>query len=403
MVDRPPNVLGNDPRPRFFPVADPGALGLTPPPDRRGTAVRVWARSLAGMQKEVLVATTLGKPAWRLVSDEGSDLNGYDEGPFPLGHMAVGMLASYTNEFLALARQRGVELHDLRLTLDNYYTMEGSALRGTMIGGALPPEVSMECTADLDADGLRGLLSDAVHASPVNALLRQALSSAFTLTVNGERGDPGRVPELDGERPPDPDGRLGEARVASIDVHHPLVELLPEPRSDEPGDGGGLTETQNRRLHVRAVCSLRDDGVKEITAHLRRPAGALFRFLSDEPAESGRPARAPDAASYVAAGIAFCFMTQFGRYASITKKKLETYRLVQDLHLPIGGASGDTGAAGSADPVETHVFLETPHGPEFGRSALAMSEQTCFLHAACRTALKTRVRVLARRVTPNLL
>ncbi len=397
MVDRPPNVLGDDPRPRFFPVEDPGGLGLVPPPGRHGTAVRVWARSLAGMQKEVLVATTLGEPAWRLVSDEGSDLNGYDEGPFPLGHMAVGMLASYTNELLALARQRGVELRDLQLTLDNHYTVEGSALRGTMVGGALPPELSLECTADLDADGLRGLVCDAVHASPVDALLRQALTSAFTLTVNGEHGDLGRVAELGGDRPPDPEAGFVEARVAANDVPQPLIEPSPAPPSDEVGDGGVLTETQNRRLHVRAVCSIRDDGVKEITAHLRRPAGVLFRFLSDEPAGPGRPARAPDAASYVAAGIAFCLMTQFGRHASITKKRLQAYRLVQDLHLPLGGASGGTGTAGNADPVETHVYLETPHGQEFGQLALAMSEQTCFLHAVCRTALRTRIRSLARR------
>jgi hypothetical protein len=349
------------------------------------------------MQKEVLVATTLGEPAWRLVSDEGGDLNGYNEGPFPLGHMAVGMLASYTNELLALARQRGVELRDLQLTLDNHYTVEGSALRGTMVGGALPPELSLECTADLDADGLRGLVCDAVHASPVDALLRQALTSAFTLTVNGEHGDLGRVAELGGDRPPDPEAGFVEARVAANDVPQPLIEPSPAPPSDEVGDGGVLTETQNRRLHVRAVCSIRDDGVKEITAHLRRPAGVLFRFLSDEPAGPGRPARAPDAASYVAAGIAFCLMTQFGRHASITKKRLQAYRLVQDLHLPLGGASGGTGTAGNADPVETHVYLETPHGQEFGQLALAMSEQTCFLHAVCRTALRTRIRSLARR------
>jgi hypothetical protein len=396
VVDRPPNVLGEDPRPRFFPVDAPHDLGLDPPPNRQGTAVRAWARSLAGMQKEVLIATTLGEPAWRLVSDEGSDLNGYDEGPFPLGHMATGMVASYASELLAVADRRGVELRDLRLTLDNYYTMEGSALRGTMVGGALPPELSVECCTDLDADGLRALVSDAVHASPVNALLRQALTSVFTLTVNGERSAPGRMPELVGDCPSDPDGAFVDARVALNDVPQPLIQLLPEPESDAPDDGGGLTETQNRRLHVRAVCTVREDGVKEITAHLRKPAGALFRFLSDEPGP-GRPARAPDAASYIAAGIAFCFMTQFGRYASITKKKLETYRLVQDLHLPLGAASGSTGTAGSADPVETHVYLETPHGEEFGQLALAMSEQTCFLHAVCRTALKTRTRVLAQR------
>lgn len=396
MVDLPPNVLGSDPRPRFFPLESPGELGLVEPPDRHGAAVRVWARSLAGMQKEVLVTSTFGDSAWRLVSDEGSDLNGYDEGPFPLGHLAAGMLASYTTEILAMAGQRGVALHGLRLSLDNYYTMEGSALRGTMVGGALPPELSVECAVDVDTETVRGLVVDAVHAAPVNALLRRALASVFTLTVNGERKPPGRVPELAGECA-DPADAFDGARMSPLPTPQPLIQLVPETESDEPEDGGGLKETQNRRLHVRAVCTIRDDGVMDVTAQLRKPRGATFLFLVDDPVKRGGAGRAPDAASYIAAGIAFCFMTQFGRYASITRKRLESYRLVQDLHLPMGGASGNTGMAGSADPVETHVYLETPHGEEFGQLALAMSEQTCFLHALCRTALKTRIRVSARR------
>jgi len=396
-VDRARNVLGEDPRPLFFPVEAPDALGLTPPENRLGTAVRVWARSLAGMQKEVLVATTLGQPVWRLVSDEGSDLNGYDEGPFPLGHMAAGMLASYTSEILALARQRRIELRGLRLTLDNYYTMEGSALRGTMVSGARPPELAVECDTDAGTEVLSGLVLDAVHAAPVNALLRAGLQSVFTLTVNGRRSSTGRLPECSGPCLADPDHRFPGVTVAPRSVPQPLLQLLPhiDPVEDA-ADGGGLTETQSRVLHVRGVCTLREDGVKEIVAHLRRPAGAAFRFLSDEPENEGGSGRAPDAASYLAAGIAFCFMTQFGRYATIARRKLETYRLVQDLHLPSGGASGGTGTAGSADPVETHVHLETPDGEEFGQQALAMSEQTCFLHAVCRTPLKTRVRIRSR-------
>jgi len=345
------------------------------------------------MQKEVLVATTLGEQVWRLVSDEGSDLDGYDEAPFPLGHLAAGMLASYATEVRALAHRRGVELRDLRLTLDNYYTMEGSALRGTMVGGALPPELTVECRTDGGADELSGLVSDAVHASPVNALLRPALTSVFTLTVNGRPCGTGRLPECAGARATDPHDLFTDVDVAPDPMHQPLVQLVPEADPiDDAGDDGGLTETQSRVLHVRGVCTVREDGVKEIVAQLRRPAGAAFRFLSDEPQE-GRPGRAPDAASYLAAGIAFCFMTQFGRYAAIARKSLDDYRLVQDLHLPLGAASGGSGTVGSADPVETHVFLETGHGEEFGQQALAMSEQTCFLHAMCRSALTPHLRV----------
>ena len=84
-------------------------------------------------------------------------------------------------------------------------------------------------------------------------------------------------------------------------------------------------------------------------------------------------------------------MTQFGRYASIAKKELAAYRIVQDTHFSKGGASGGTGVAGTAAPVETHVYLETPEGDDFARQVLDMSEQTCFLHALCRTELKARL------------
>lgn len=388
MAGRAPNALGEDPRPRFFPVADPGSLGLVLPDAPTGTAVRLWARSLAGMQKEVLVTTSPGGRAWRLASDEGADLNGYDEAPFPLGHLAAGMAASYAHEVLALAEQRRVRLRDLELTLDSWYTMEGSALRGTMVGGALPPEVTVRCTSPGAAE-LRGLVADAVHVAPVGALVRPALPGSFTLTVNGDRTPTGGT---DGspEPPPDPGARLGEVRVAHEPVPQPLVERVRGDAAEEEPDAGGLTETQSRRLHVRGHCRVREDGLAEVEVSLRRPPGATFRLLVGRPAAAGADDRAPAPEAYLAAGIAFCFMTQFGRYAAITRAVLDDHRLVQDLWLPPGGASGGAGAAGSAAPVGTHVYLNTPEGPDFGRRALAMSEQTCFLHALCRTPLRTR-------------
>jgi len=67
---------------------------------------------------------------------------------------------------------------------------------------------------------------------------------------------------------------------------------------------------------------------------------------------------------------------------------------VQDIHFSKGGASGGTGQAGRADPVETHVYLHSLEDDEFARAALDMGEQTCFLHAFCRTDLKAKVRVV---------
>jgi hypothetical protein len=121
--------------------------------------------------------------------------------------------------------------------------------------------------------------------------------------------------------------------------------------------------------------------------------GSTFRFVSDEAEEFGGRGMAPDAATYISAGVAFCFMTQLGRYAKIVKKRLDEYKVIQDTHFSLGGASGGTGSAGLADPVETHVYLDTPEGKEFARKALDTGEQTCFLHAFCRTDLKTKIKV----------
>jgi len=69
------------------------------------------------------------------------------------------------------------------------------------------------------------------------------------------------------------------------------------------------------------------------------------------------------------------------------------YRIVQDTQTSLCGASGGTGKAGEADPIETHVYLETSESDETAQEMLDISEQTCFLHAFCRTDLKTKLRV----------
>ena len=152
--------------------------------------------------------------------------------------------------------------------------------------------------------------------------------------------------------------------------------------------GSSLTDEQDRRLNIGAIALLREDGIKDIQQMQYSPHGTSFRFLSSE------DGRAPDANTLISAGIGFCFMTQFGRFVSMLKLDLPDYRIVQDSHFSFGGASGETGKAGEADPIETHVYLETGESQTTAQEMLDISEQTCFLHAFCRTDLKTRLRVI---------
>ena len=139
---------------------------------------------------------------------------------------------------------------------------------------------------------------------------------------------------------------------------------------------------------MRAVCRRRHDGVKEIEQQLHSPLGSTFQFLSDEVPEQGGLGAAPDAASYMAAGVAFCFMTQLGRYAAIVKGELPQYGVVQDTRYSCGNASSAEGTSGATGAVQTHVYLDTPEGAEFARECVDMGEQTCFLHALYRSPLE---------------
>ena len=136
-------------------------------------------------------------------------------------------------------------------------------------------------------------------------------------------------------------------------------------------------------MNIGAVAKLREDGIKQIQQMQYSPYGTSFMLLSSE------DGRAPDANSLISAGIGFCFMTQFGRFVSMLKLDLPNYRIVQDTHFSLGGASGSTGKPGSADPIETHVFLKTTESNETAQEMLDISEKTCFLHAFCKTDLKT--------------
>jgi len=395
VAKRNDDVLGADPRPRAFRIANP-PTGLERPPapaDPWRVAVRAWGRSVAGMQKEVLVATSADDALWRLTSDEGGDLNGHDEAPFPLGHMATGLTASWASEVIALAAQRGVRLSDLRVVLDSRYTMEGSALRGTMVGGAQAPEVRVEARSHIDSAAFRLLVCDALGVATASGLLRAAVPGRFALAVNGRRVKTDSA--VDGELPQAPGDRLGAlTHNEGPGLAGPLMEpAVPDPDELRAGDGGGgLQEAQSRVVRVRGTCTVREDGVKAVTQQLLAPAGgSAWRSLSDEAPSAGGLGRAPDAASYMAAGLVFCFLTQLGRYAAIMRRELQGYEVIQDLELPVGGASGGTGQAGTAGPAITSVFLSTSEDEVFARTALLMGEQTCFLHALCRTPLAPRV------------
>lgn len=384
--------------PLYFIAGNGAEAGFPVPPNPHGQSLRTWVRSLGGMQKEALVVSAATGTAWRFACDEDTHLGGHNKAPNPLTYLSAGMISSYMAEISALAEQRQIELRDLELVLENFYYREGDFRKGTMISGALPPELNVSCQADCDDQSLTTLLYEAIAASPLNGLARGRHPSLFTLVHNGKTLTPEQVTPLAAEPFANPGDNFSKLVPASDSA---AVPSLIGPLEEEDAGYDAFVNTRiespeldadKQLLHMHSKCVLRPDGVKEIYKEQYTPAAPSWKYLSDEAEEFGGHGRAPDAASLISAGIGLCFMTQMGRFAHMAKLPLIDYGIIQDTHFSPGGASGGTGQAGIAQPVETQVFLQTNGGDKIAQQILGVCERTCFLHAFCRDDLKPKVR-----------
>lgn len=361
------------------------AEGEKPAVDAESIAIRAEIRALEGMQKEALIHNGSTGTTWRMVSDEGPYLNGTDLAPFPLAFYTAGMAFSFTDELLRHAQAAGVAINYLQLTQDNFYTMEGSAIRGDMIGGALPAKMLVKIEADTDDATIRSIVGLAEQTSPAQKYMQEQLSNTFSLHHNGDATSVSNVAPSSRPILEDPTPRLDAASPLADDTFSPGIIVKLESAESvngvEGGAGSSLQATQKRTLHVQGTCTLRDDGMKEVKVQLFKPLGSSFRFISDESPEE----RAPGSLAYLAAGVGFCFMTQIGRYAHIVKQNLKAYSIIQDTIFKIAAETCD------AAPVDTHTFLQTGEDDEAAQRTLYMSERTCFLHAAMRGSNRTQI------------
>ena len=389
-VAKPPNLLEASGLPLAYAIAS-DAEGIPSPPAREGhdVSARSLIRSLTVMQKEAVVATSGSPITWRLSSDEGPYLNGHDYAPAPLAVTTAGLAADLMNH---IGQATSLRPAQLRLTLDMHFAIEGSMIRRTMVGSAQAPEITLAATGGEHSHLMDEVLT-AVNASATAGLLAPHHESLFSLTSHGRRIETGTVPETDEEAPQiDVDSSTGSPPAATNNGQDLVVKTRDV--EDKPPDAGvGYQETQRRSLHLRGQGGWRDDGVKSIEVEVIRPRGSIFRLLSDEPPGRGGEGRAPDALALISAGLGFCFMTQIGRFAKIAKHSLGDYYIVQDTRFSVGDATVEPPVGGRAAAPRTHVYLAPDGDDDFAREALAMSEQTCYLHALCRTELRPKVKV----------
>ncbi len=364
--------------------------------DATSLALRVQVRALEGMQKEAVVSTNFGS-AWRMVSDEGPYLDGTDLAPFPLAFYTAGMQFSFMSELLHHAKIHNISLKSCELWQDNYYTMEGSALRGTMMGGAKPAELVLKIESDASDEMMGKLIRLAEASSPAHAVMRDVLDNTFSLKLNGHNLPVTDVKASSNEAGPDPEESFNTVEPIA-DENEFLPDIISKLSAAEKvfgvegGAGSSLQATQKRTLHIHGEAKAVDGMLMETVIQLFKPIGSTFRFFCDESRDAGGKDMAPPPLAYLSAGVGFCYMTQIGRYAHITKQDLQKYEIVQDNVFTVSGSAEEWLQVSKALPVDTQVFLETGESNETAQKTLSMSERTCFLHAAMRASYPSVVK-----------
>ena len=349
---------------------------------------RVEARTMGGHQKEVVVSEGADGATWRLTSDEGAILKGTDLAPFPLAFYNAGLHADFVNRALAVARARRIPLKITGITLNNQYYFNGSFFRGTGAGSAEAVTVQVRARSAAPRYEVMQVLEAALAASPAHAAMALPQVNTFALYVNGRRCPVTRVAASTAADEQDP-FKAHASAPAPLAGAAPAYEIVERILRPLPEGGPPAMPAEGRvPITIPGESVLRDaTGIVATTVAPRSP-GAAFRITSDERPDGGE---APSGLAMIAAGIAFCYMTQFTRYIEHRKHKVRAIRFVQTLPFTLAGDIAGGTQKGGLEPVDTHVFLHAEETDEVMQNLLEVAENTCYLHAALRNSLPGRV------------
>lgn len=374
-----------------YPLAFKVRNGITPrvvsgeTPSR--DVFKVEARTMGGHQKEVLVSEGEGGTVWRLTSDEGAILKGSDLAPFPLAFYNAGLHADFVKRALQIARSKEITLAIDSVNLTNQYYFQGSFFSGTGKGSAEAVTVHVNARSNYSREKVQEILDLAIIASPAHATLAYAQRNTFALYVNGRRCPVIRVSSSLASDETDPFKAHNSIPVPlrETDDMSTIIERIALEGNSMPLP---LLPSEGRVQIVIPGASSPIDADGLIATTVTPRAGHAFRITCNESSNSGS---APTGLACIAASIAFCYMTQFTRYIEHRKHKVRAIRFVQTLPFTLTGNALDGSLIGGLEPVDTHVFLNADEPDEVLQNLLEVAENTCYLHAALRSTLPSRV------------
>ncbi len=156
---------------------------------------------------------------------------------------------------------------------------------------------------------------------------------------------------------------------------------MPEPTAFKIETAKKTKEGLDLEIHVLAELVPGPGLVKRGTVKPNIPSFGAFELYCDEGTMIGGSDTAPAPLSYLAAGIAFCFLTHLKGYADNEKLKVSSIRIEQRMKFQsrIPGMTAEMGGQmeGHSNGIETFVVIETDEPSEVIGRMVAVAEKAC--------------------------
>ena len=339
------------------------------------------AIDLDGMQKEAFVSSGRNSSGWRIPTDESLHLRGADAAPQPLAIHNASVQICLLNHLKKIFADRNINSKKIEVTVDTYFNIKGSFYRGDIKSCLKDIVFKFDIESDIDAVDLKQCVFEALTNSPTIRAIRYPMNNTFSIKANGRNISLPAQMQSGLERVGDPLQRIqGLQKLPPLENSEGIIlEKKIESTMEPPKPGEipvGLLPEIDRTVHIRGTGYSLNAHQNEVQTSFYHPLGSVFCYRSDLHAEDISGFDSPSALSYHGAALAFCFMTQFHRYAVVHKIHLDALRIVQLTPFDLDIEKHQNLV------FDTHIFVDGDFSDEVGTDLVRMAHQVCFLHAA---------------------
>lgn len=339
------------------------------------------AIDLDGMQKEAFVSSGRNSSGWRIPTDESLHLRGADAAPQPLALHNAAVQICLLDQCKRVLNDHQVTDATFEITVDTYFNIKGSFFRGDIKSCLKDIVIKFNFHGDLTEERVKMVVLEVLRRSPTVRALHLPMQNTFSIRANGRKIPLPSKMQSGLNQVSDPLERIKEnQKIPPLPNHQATILEKKALSTMEPPKEGeipvGLLPEIDRTIHIRGMGSVLNDHQNTVQTSFFHPLGSIFAYQSDWSDRNVSGTHAPSALSYHGAALAFCFMTQFHRYADVNKIDIDALRIVQ-----LTPFYKDTTNPTTLS-FDTHIFVDGNFSDEIGTDIVRMAHQVCFLHAA---------------------